>query len=99
MRDLAQFVKETVPNCEIAYADGASPDERCYRVNFDKIHRVFPDFHTKWTAKMGVEQCYESYEKYGLDQDDYEGIKYKRIAHIQNLIGDGRLSQDLRWLD
>ena len=97
MRDLAQFVKETVPNCEIDYADGAGPDTRCYRVNFDKIHRVFPDFKTKWNAKKGVEQCYESYLKHGLNKDDYEGIKYKRIAHIMNLIADGKLDSELRW--
>jgi nucleoside-diphosphate-sugar epimerase len=98
MRDLAQFVKETVPNCEIDYADGAGPDTRSYRVNFDKIHSVFPDFKTRWTAKMGVEQCYQSYVKFGLDKDDYEGIKFKRVAHIKNLISSGKLNTDLRWL-
>ncbi len=97
MRDLAHFVKETVPNCEIDYADGAGPDTRCYRVKFDKIHRVFPNFKTKWNARQGVEQCYESYLTHGLDKDDYEGIKYKRIAHIKHLIADGRLGVDLRW--
>ncbi len=97
MRDLANFVKEVVPNCEIEYADGAGPDTRCYRVNFDKIHSVFPNFKTKWTAKMGVEQCYESYRKFGLNKDDYEGIKYKRIAHIMNLIEEGKLDTNLHW--
>ena len=85
------------PNCEIDCADGAGPDTRCYRVNFDKIHRVFPDFRTKWNAKKGVEQCYESYLKHGLNKDDYEGIKYKRIAHIKKLIADGKLNSELRW--
>ena len=97
MRDLARFVQETVPNCEIDYAEGAGPDTRCYRVNFDKIHEVFPDFKTKWNAKQGVEQCYESYLEHGLGKDDYEGIKYKRIAHIKNLIAEGKLDTDLRW--
>lgn len=97
MRDLAQFVKEVVPNCEIEIADGAGPDERCYRASFDKIHRVFPEFQTKWTAKMGVEQCYQSYVKHGLNREEYEGVKYKRIAHIMNLIEEGKLGTDLRW--
>ena len=97
MRDLASFVKDVVPNCEIDYADGAGPDTRCYRVNFDKIHKVFPDFKTKWNARQGVVQCYESYKKHGLNKDDYEGIKYKRIAHIKNLIAEGKLDSDLRW--
>ena len=47
--------------------------------------------------QKGVEQCYASYVKHGLNKDDYEGIKYKRIAHIKNLIADGKLSADLRW--
>ena len=97
MIDLARFVKEVVPNCEIEIAEGAGPDTRCYRVNFDKIHRVFPDFETKWTAKMGVEQCYESYKKFGLNRDDYEGIKYMRIAHIKHLIEEGKLDTNLHW--
>ena len=97
MRELAQFVKETVPNCEIDYVEDAGPDERSYRVNFDKIHRVFPEFKTKWTAKKGVEECYQSYLKHGLNKDDYEGIKYKRIAHIKMLIADGKLDSNLRW--
>lgn len=70
MRDLAQFVKETVPNCEVEYAEDAGPDPRSYRVNFDKIHQVFPEFKTRWTARKGVEQCYESYLRFGLSKDD-----------------------------
>jgi nucleoside-diphosphate-sugar epimerase len=97
MRDLAEMVKETVPNCAIETEDGAGPDERCYRANFDKIHRVFPDFKTKWTTKMGVEQCYQSYLKHGLNSEEYEGVKYKRIAHIKQLIADGKLDTNLRW--
>lgn len=97
MRELAQFVKETVPNCEVEYAEDAGPDPRSYKVNFDKIHSVFPDFKTRWTARMGVEQCYESYRRFGLSKDDYEGIRYKRIAHITNLIEQGKLSRDLFW--
>ncbi len=97
MKELAELVKEIVPDCEIEYAEDASPDTRCYRVNFDKIHRVFPEFKTNWTARMGVEQCYRSYEEYGLNKADYEGIRYKRIAHIENLIAEGKLGRDLRW--
>jgi len=98
MRDLAKLVKETVPNCEIEYADDAGPDTRSYRVNFDKIHKVFPEFQLRWTARKGVEQCYESYLKHGLGKDDYEGIKYKRVAHIKNLIAEHKLDENLRWM-
>jgi hypothetical protein len=91
------MVLEVVPGSSIEYEDGAGPDPRCYRANFDKIHRVFPTFKTKWTARKGVQECYDSYRKYGLKRDEYEGIRYKRIAHIQNLISEGKLDTNLRW--
>jgi len=98
MRDLANFTKEIVPDCELSYAEGAGPDTRCYRVNFDKIHKTFPDFATAWTARKGVEECYTSYKTIGLKRDEYEGIKYKRIAHIKNMLEQGKLDNDLRWV-
>src|SRR4051794_202286 len=36
VRDLAEIVARTVPNCKVEYAPGGSPDLRCYRVNCDK---------------------------------------------------------------
>jgi|GEM_PF-5465466 len=41
-----------------------------------------------------VEQCYL---KHGLNKDEYEGIKTKRITHIENLITEGTLDTNLRW--
>ncbi|MGL5793509.1 MAG: NAD-dependent epimerase/dehydratase family protein, partial [Waterburya sp.] len=37
IRELADIVKETVPNCKIEYAADAGPDKRCYRVDCSKI--------------------------------------------------------------
>ena len=37
IREIAEIVKETVPGCEIAFADDAGPDKRNYRADFSKI--------------------------------------------------------------
>lgn len=97
IRELATMVKEVVPNCEIEYAEGAGPDPRCYRVNFDRIHQVFPNFKSRWTAKTGIQECYESYKKHNLNKEDYEGIRYNRIRHILNLMKEGELNSQLFW--
>ena len=36
VRDIAEMVKKIVANCELSFADGASPDLRNYRVSFSK---------------------------------------------------------------
>lgn len=97
VRELADIVAETVPNCVVEYAEDASPDKRCYRVDCSKISRVLPEFKPQWDARKGAEELYGAYQKVGLTLDDFEGPRYKRIAHIQQLIQTGRLNEDLRW--
>jgi nucleoside-diphosphate-sugar epimerase len=94
---LAEFVKTTVPNCEIKFAEGAEPDKRNYRVDFSKYARIFPNHPLRWTVPQGVKQIYASYQKFGLQTEVYEGPKYKRVAQIKHLLSTGQLDQTLRW--
>jgi nucleoside-diphosphate-sugar epimerase len=97
IRDIAQIVKDTVPDCQIEYAKDAGPDLRCYRVDFSKIAQTLPDFKPQWDAKRGAKQLYEMYKKIGLKVEEFEGPRYKRVDHIKHLLSTGRLYPDLRW--
>jgi hypothetical protein len=96
IRELAEIVKETVPGTEIEYAADAGPDQRCYRVDCGKIQRVLPSFQPAWNARRGAEELYTTYKRIGLKVDDFEGVKYKRIAHIRHLIAEGVIDGKLR---
>jgi nucleoside-diphosphate-sugar epimerase len=97
IREIADIVKETVPNCEIEYAKDASPDLRNYRADFGKIARVLPSFKPAWDARAGARELLESYRSIGLKVEDFEGPRYKRIDQIKLLMSSGRLATDLRW--
>ena len=97
IRDLAEIVKQTVPNCRVEYAPDAGPDKRCYRVDCSKIAKVLPDFKPQWDAKKGAVELYETYQKVGLTLEEFEGPKYQRIAHIKYLLSNGLLNEELRW--
>jgi nucleoside-diphosphate-sugar epimerase len=97
VRELAEIVEETVPGTQIEYAADASPDKRCYRVDCSKIQRVLPAFRPVWDARLGAQELYETYKRIGLSVDDFEGIRYKRIAHIRSLMAEGALDEKLRW--
>jgi nucleoside-diphosphate-sugar epimerase len=97
IRDIANIVKEVVPNCEIEYSSDGGPDTRCYRVDCSKILRVLPEFQPQWNTRKGAEELYDAYQKIGLTLEEFEGPKYKRIAHIQKLLSEGRLNEALRW--
>jgi nucleoside-diphosphate-sugar epimerase len=97
VRDLAAIIAEVVPDCEISFAPGAGPDKRNYRVNCDKIRRVLPQFTPLWNVRRGAKELYETYHRLGLALEDFEGSRYKRIAHIKQLIETGMLDSSLRW--
>lgn len=96
VRELAEIVKETVPGTEIEYAADAGPDKRCYRVDCGKIRRVLPAFQPVWDARKGARELYDTYRRIGLTVDEFEGVRYKRIAHIRSLIAEGALDETLR---
>jgi nucleoside-diphosphate-sugar epimerase len=95
--EIADLVKEVVPGCRIEFAPDAGPDKRCYRVDCNKIARVLKDFKPQWTARLGIEQLYHVYRKVGLSLEDFEGPKFKRIAHVKMMIDEGQLDERLRW--
>lgn len=98
IRELAEIVKDTVPGCRIEFAPDAEPDTRTYRVNFNKVNEMLPEFKPQWHARKGALELYEAYRNANLKLDEFEGPKYKRIDHVKQLLSDGLLDETLRWI-
>lgn len=98
IREIAEIVRQTVPDCEVEYAKDAGPDLRCYRADFTKIDRALPDFKPKWDARKGAQELYTAYKTIGLTLEDFEGSRFKRIDHIKMLLAAGKLDDNLRWV-
>jgi nucleoside-diphosphate-sugar epimerase len=97
IREIAEVVRETVPNCHIEYAPGGGPDKRCYRVDCSKLARVLPKFQPRWNLRRGAQQLYDAFRSVGLTVEDIENGRYARIGRIQELMSNGRLNDSLRW--
>lgn len=96
IRDLAEIVASVVPNSTVEFAQDASPDERSYRVSFEKIRSKLPGFQPRWDARRGAEQLYGVYRSSKLTLEEFEGPRYQRIGHIRKLLADKILNSDLR---
>ncbi|PEN11219.1 NAD-dependent dehydratase [Longibacter salinarum] len=97
IREIAEVIRDTVPNTEIGFAEDAGPDERTYRVNCEKIRRVLPEFEPQWTLEKGARELYDTFTAQEVKLEDFEGPRYKRLAHIQQLQKQGLLDETLRW--
>ncbi len=82
IREVAEMVQDVVPGSIVAFADGAGPDKRNYRVDCSRIEAEVPAATAQWTVRKGVEQIYAAIQQYGLDIDDLTGARFTRLkAH------------------
>ena len=97
IRELAEIVHDRLPHCEVAFAEGASPDPRSYRVDFSKFESTFPDCRFAWTAKRGADELARAYEDVGLTFEDFQGHRYIRLGQLRRLLDAHALYDELRW--
>ena len=62
VREIAEIVRDVVPNSEVSFAEGSGVDPRSYRVDCNHIARTLHDFKPQWTCRRGVEQLLEAYQ-------------------------------------
>jgi nucleoside-diphosphate-sugar epimerase len=96
IREIAEIVAQVVPGCRLEIAADAGPDKRSYRVSFEKIARILPEYHPQWDVGRGAEQLYVAYRASGLTLEDFQAW-FQRISHIKKLMREGVLGGDLRF--
>lgn len=98
VREVAEHVRQIVPNSVITYAQDGGPDTRCYRVNFNRIEAELPGFRPQWTVPKGIKQLLESYTANRLTLEQFEGSWFTRLKRMSEHLDDGRLDANLFWM-
>jgi nucleoside-diphosphate-sugar epimerase len=96
IRDVAEIVREVVPEAEVQIAVAASADARCYRVDFRKIHRHLHHLRTQWTVRRGADELCRQFRTYCLDRNDLSGPRFLRLERIKQLISEQGIDAELR---
>jgi nucleoside-diphosphate-sugar epimerase len=95
--EIAQIVEQVVPGSRIAFAAGAGPDARSYRVSFAKFAVGFPELRPKWSVRASAEQLLAGYRRLDLRIEEFQGSRFMRVARLNELLAHGRLDEELRW--
>lgn len=95
VKEIAEIVAGLVPGCEVSFGDGV--DNRSYRVNFDKIHSLLPEFSCEWDARRGAEQLARVFEQIDLDVERFEHRGFTRLKQLEHLIRTQQLDSDFYW--
>jgi nucleoside-diphosphate-sugar epimerase len=97
IRQVAELVAQVVPNCEVSFAPGASPDLRNYRVSFEKAETKLPGYQPQWTLRAGIEELYNAYKAAGLTKEEWLGPRYYRLRTVRGLQESGKIDSELRF--
>ena len=90
------MVAEVVPNCEVAFAEGATADARDYRVNFRKAEETLPGYAPRWTLREGIKQLHDAYRRADLTKEIFLGPRFYRLRTVRGLQERGLIDNDLR---
>lgn len=96
VRTIADIVREAFDGCPVALTGGGA-DSRSYRVRFDRIRRVLPDFRCEWDARRGARELREAFERVRLDRDGFTSRHYTRLKQLKYLVEAGRLDGAFHW--
>ncbi|MBI4067568.1 SDR family oxidoreductase [Candidatus Gottesmanbacteria bacterium] len=97
IKDIATIISSIFVGCEISLnKDGG--DKRNYRVNFDKLKRILPNFSCQKDVKKGVKELFDIFTRVHLTKKDFESAKYTRLKQIKHLRDTKQIDEKFFWI-
>ena len=84
VRDVGDQVKRLIPAAEVVYTGEVGADPRNYRVNFDRLGKLLPDFRLQYDLASGMEELHRKMVEHGFNRRDFEGDQFVRLRTIKS---------------
>jgi len=83
VRDVAEQVKRLVPTAKIVYTGEIGIDPRNYRVKFDLLNKLLPDFKLQYNLATGMDELHRKLIEHRFDKADWEGDQFVRLRALK----------------
>jgi len=97
IRTILESIHKQLPTCKIIYTDEHGADTRSYRVNFDKFHRLLPQFEIKWNLERSIADLIKNLKKNKYTKRHFITGKYTRLVMLKKMLKKGKLTDTLLW--
>jgi nucleoside-diphosphate-sugar epimerase len=84
VRDVGNQVQRLIPSAKIAYTGEVGADPRNYRVKFDLLYQLLPDFKLQYNLATGMEELHRKMVEHGFGKKDFEGEQFVRLRTLKN---------------
>jgi nucleoside-diphosphate-sugar epimerase len=83
VRDVGNEVQRLVPSAKIAYTGEVGADPRNYRVKFDLLGQLLPEFKLQYSLATGMEELHRKMRDHGFSRKDFEGDQFVRLRTLK----------------
>jgi nucleoside-diphosphate-sugar epimerase len=84
VREVADQVKRLMPQAQITYTGEVGADPRNYRVNFDLLNQLLPDFKLQYNLASGMEELHHAMVRHNFSKKDFEGDQFVRLRTLKH---------------
>ncbi len=82
VRDVGDLVQRFEPSAKITYTGEVGADPRNYRVKFDLLGRLLPEFKLQYSLATGMEELHRKMRDHGFSRKDFEGDQFVRLRTL-----------------
>lgn len=83
VKDVAANVQKLIPSAKIIFTGEVGNDPRDYRVNFDLLKSIVPDFQLEYTLQTGMEELYEKLRAINFSERDFDRERFVRLRLLK----------------
>lgn len=83
VKDIADKVRKLIPNAKIVFTGEVGEDPRNYRVKFDLLNSLLPEFKLEYSLDTGMEELFKKFVEHGFSLKDFEGDKFVRLRTLK----------------
>ena len=87
VKDVADLIQKVLPEANIVFTGEVGEDPRNYRVKFNKLNQLLPDFELEYTLEKGIAELFEKYKEHNFSKDDFKSDQFVRLRTLKKRIG------------
>lgn len=84
VRDIGDQVQRLIPSAKVVYTGEVGADPRNYRVCFNKLNWLLPDFKLQYTLASGMEELHRKMLDHGFGAADFQGDRFVRLRTLRH---------------
>ena len=99
IKDLAETVKDIIPNVDISYANNATPDNRSYKVDFSLFNSLAPDYQPIQKLSDTIREIADGISNSNFKIKDFRKSHLVRLNTLNYLKQQKLINSNLEWIN